>query len=265
MKKFLSFLMIAMLLAACCTAASAASYLYFTGSANVRTGPGLGYSSIGQVREGSSLEYAGADYDSRGVCWYKVPFDGGYGWVSSKNATLTGFDGMTVYASGGSGNGFSNTDYASGGFVSGTVTATGRLNVRSGPGLDHAVLDTMQKDESAAYLGNSSYDSRGMCWYCVQFGEHTGWVSSAYVTLTLNSGFGFGFENFGGAVTATDGNSNLRTGPGLGYQSIGYLQEGETASYLGSSSVDERGVTWYKINFNGQTGWVSSKYTTLAN
>lgn len=260
MKKFLSFLLIALLMLCC--SASAASYVFFTGNANVRTGPGLGYSAVGQVQEGSTLEYAGSVCDARGVCWYKVPFDGGYGWVSSKNATLTGGDGAAVYSAGGSGNGFSNSDYASGGFVSGTVVAAGQLNVRSGPGLDHAVIATMQKGDGASFLGNSSYDSRGMCWYCIQYGDVTGWVSSAYVTLTLNSGFGFAFDSVGGCITGVGGNSNLRTGPGLGYESIGYLHEGESAAYLGQSSIDERGVLWYKVNLDGLVGWLSSKYTT---
>ena len=27
--------------------------------------------------------------------------------------------------------------------------------------------------------------------------------------------------------------------------------------------VDERGVTWYKISYNGASGWVSSRYCEL--
>ena len=55
----------------------------------------------------------------------------------------------------------------------------------------------------------------------------------------------------------------MRTGPGLGYESIGTLFIGDAALYLGASSVDERGVMWYCIRFGNQTGWVSEKYTIL--
>ena len=41
------------------------------------------------------------------------------------------------------------------------------------------------------------------------------------------------------------------------------MQKGESATYLGSYSTDERGVVWYQVRFEGQTGWVSSRYTTL--
>ena len=41
------------------------------------------------------------------------------------------------------------------------------------------------------------------------------------------------------------------------------MQKGEVASYLGSYSTDERGVVWYYVRFDGQSGWVSSRYTAL--
>ncbi len=64
-------------------------------------------------------------------------------------------------------------------------------------------------------------------------------------------------------MKVSGGDANLRSGPGLSYEDIGTMHNGETASYLGGSSVDERGVTWYKVNFNGKVGWVSSKYARL--
>ena len=64
-------------------------------------------------------------------------------------------------------------------------------------------------------------------------------------------------------VKGVSGDSNMRTGPGLGYDSIGALKKGESAEYLNESSIDDRGAAWYRISFNGTTGWVSSKYTEL--
>ena len=62
-------------------------------------------------------------------------------------------------------------------------------------------------------------------------------------------------------ITGDNGKSNIRTGPGLGYASIGVLRRGESVKYLHDTSVDNRGVTWYKVRYNGRTGWVSSRYT----
>jgi uncharacterized protein YraI len=62
-------------------------------------------------------------------------------------------------------------------------------------------------------------------------------------------------------IEGADGKSHIRTGPGLDYKSIGVLHRGEDARYLGETSIDERGVIWYKIRWDGRNAWVSSMYT----
>ena len=62
-------------------------------------------------------------------------------------------------------------------------------------------------------------------------------------------------------IEGDDGKSYVRTGPGLGYKSLGVLHRGEDARHLHETSVDERGVVWYKIRWNGRDAWVSSMYT----
>ena len=62
-------------------------------------------------------------------------------------------------------------------------------------------------------------------------------------------------------IEGDDGKSNVRTGPGLQYKSIGVLHIGEEAKYLGKTATDDRGVLWYKIRWNGRDAWVSSRYT----
>ncbi len=260
MKRFAGLLMAAVLLAVCLTAvAENYNYVYFTGAANVRTGPGLSYASIGSIDSGSTLPYLqSASRDSRGVTWYKVSFSGTTGWASSKHCTLTNSSGTSVYASGGSTSVYGNS-YVDGGKLSGAwVCATANANVRSGPGLGYALLDAMEEGEYAAFLGNTAYDSRGVCWYNVKFDGSTGWVSSAYTKVT-----GTASDVYYGYVMATGGDSNVRTGAGLGYSSIGCLYEGESAAYLGNSMTDARGVLWYQISFDGRSAWVSSRYTTL--
>lgn len=269
MKKFLSMLLVAALMAAFCSVAFAASNVYFTGSANVRTGPGLGYSSIGQVKSGSTLPYLGSSsVDNRGVTWYKVSFSGSTGWVSSTYASLTNNGGTAYYASNGTGNSYASGNYYTGGYAAGSVYATGNAYVRSGPGLNYSQLTTMSSGNYATYLGNTSYDSRGVAWYNVSFNGYTGWVSSTYASL--NGSYSYSapsysgsYSTYGSYVVGTSGDSNVRTGPGLGYTSIGCLYQGQSASFLGNTSIDERGVAWYNVSFNGSTGWVSSRYTTL--
>ena len=250
MKKFLSMLLVAVLMMAFCSVAFAASYVYFSGHTNVRSGPGLGDSSV----------------DNRGVTWYKVSFSGSSGWVSSKYSSLTDNGGTAVYAAGGSGNSYAGNSYSSY-YDAGSVYATANAYVRSGPGLNYTQLTGMTAGDYATYLGNTSYDSRGVAWYNVSFNGYTGWVSSAYTSLSgyasYTPSYSSNYSSYGSYVVGTSGDSNVRSGPGLGYSSIGGLSEGESAPYLGETSVDERGVAWYNISSNGRSAWVSSRYTTL--
>ena len=60
------------------------------------------------------------------------------------------------------------------------------------------------------------------------------------------------------------GDSNLRSGPGLGYETVSSITAGKSLVWLGESSVDDRGVVWYKVQRNnGEEAWVSSRYSTL--
>lgn len=157
--------------------------VYFSGMSNVRTGPGLSYSSIGQVNAGSTLNYLhDVTYDERGVAWYRVSFGSGSGWVSSRYSSLTGSVGSATYAAGG-GDNYSAGSYVSSGVGGSTVYATGNTNVRTGPGLSYTEAGCMEQGDYASFLGNSSMDNRGITWYNVSFGGVTGWVSSVYTLV----------------------------------------------------------------------------------
>ena len=66
------------------------------------------------------------------------------------------------------------------------------------------------------------------------------------------------------SVTGVNGDSWVRSGPGLDYEKLTVLGEGESGEYLGSTSTDSRGVDWYRVRYNGINGWVSSRYTALS-
>ena len=68
----------------------------------------------------------------------------------------------------------------------------------------------------------------------------------------------------GNFVKAT-GDVYVRTKPDKESKALGILSAGTTVSYLGSTKKDSRGVAWYKVNYNGNVGWVSSKYSKRVN
>ena len=66
-----------------------------------------------------------------------------------------------------------------------------------------------------------------------------------------------------GKVKATEGSVNVRTGPGLDYESISTLAQGRSLDFAGERAFDDRGVEWYLVFVGSDTGWVSSLYTEL--
>lgn len=62
-------------------------------------------------------------------------------------------------------------------------------------------------------------------------------------------------------ITGDNGKSNVRTGPGLNYRSLGTLHREESVRYLHDTAYDDRGVLWYKVKWNDRDAWVSSRYT----
>lgn len=59
------------------------------GKVKIRSGPGLGYTVVGQMKEGREVPYLGQTRtDSRGVDWHYIEFGSVRGWVSSKYGKL---------------------------------------------------------------------------------------------------------------------------------------------------------------------------------
>lgn len=146
------------------------------GDVNVRTGPGLDYGKMGAVSAGGVLKYLNANQtDNRNVVWYKVEFQGLEGWVSSKYAIVGNY--TAAPSSSSSSQSSSSSSY-------GYVKATShKVNLRDVPNINGEDIGTMDKGETATYLGKKSTDSRGVTWYKVRFAGKTGWVSSRYTKL----------------------------------------------------------------------------------
>ena len=256
MKRFISTILIVILLMSIAAPALATTYVTATGSVNLRTGPGLDYGKLGSVSKGKKLKYLGkTSTDDRGVKWYKVSYNGDSAWISSRYSKKGG-------SSGGGSSG--------GGSSSGSVTATGSVNLRTGPGLDYSKLGSVSEGTKLKYLGKTSTDDRGVKWYKVSYNGGSAWISSRYSTKSGGSSSSGGSNNAlpkpstsaSNRVTTT-GDVNLRTGPGLGYGKVATVRKGSTLKYLGKTSTDSRGVKWYKVSYNGDAVWISSKFAKL--
>ena len=140
--------------------------------------------------------------------------------------------------------------------AAGKIRIEGTVNLRKGAGLDYSTVGTLKNGKVLSF-DKTKKDARGVIWYHVK----GGWVSSKNTTQ-IGGNVDQMRKAIGKTVKAT-GDVNLRKGPGLDYAEAGMMKAGKTAKYLGSAKKDARGVTWYKVNFNGKTGWVSSRYSKL--
>lgn len=240
-KRILFVLVVSVLLAALTGTALAAGYVQATGGdVYVRNAPNLDGGKLDAMQENQTASYLnGSAVDDRGVIWYYVSFEGKAGWVSSRYSQLYGASIVLPDFSG-----------ASSAYVK---AVGGDVYLRTSPSLSGGKLTAMKEGQTAAYLNGSSVDDRGVVWYKVSFNGKAGWVSSRYSEL---------YNNYS-TVKAVGGDCNIRNAPNLNGNEIGLMKEGQKGTYLNSSSVDERGVTWYRVNFNGKTGWVSSRYTDV--
>ena len=135
-----------------------------TANVNVRTGPGTGYSKLGVLAQGMTVE----KYGTSGT-WTIINFNGQKGYVSSTYLKAAGS------STGGSSSGGSTTD-------TGYVAATANVNVRSGPGTGYSIIGSLYKGTIVPRLGTSG------SWTKISYNGGTGYVSSQYLTASSYSG-----------------------------------------------------------------------------
>lgn|GEM_PF-1071455 len=149
-------------------------------------------------------------------------------------------------------------------YSSGSVklTATGNVNVRTDAGKDYKSRGTLKKGATAPYLNVSKVDERGTAWHKISFNGKEGWVSSKYSSLDVIDKVTP--KTVIGTVKAT-GDVNVRTQADKDAKIITTLKKGSSLPFAWEMRLDNRGVVWFRVytGTGSNTGWVSSKYSTL--
>ncbi|MCC8123588.1 MAG: SH3 domain-containing protein [Oscillospiraceae bacterium] len=128
----------------------------------------------------------------------------------------------------------------------GTVQGDG-LRMRDSASTSGAVLATASTGTNVIVLADA-----GNNWYKVDFQAQVGYMSADYVTLSTKAD-----GNLGNGKVCTDGATlNMRSGPATSESVVSVLSSGTVVQIIG---VDNG---WYKISYNGKTGYASSDYIT---
>ena len=135
------------------------------------------------------------------------------------------------------------------------VYTTGKVFMRTNASLNAKSITTVK---SGVWVPCSDVkkDSRKVVWYKVTYNGKTGWISSVYATPNKK-------DPPRSKVVAADGDSWIRSKPNKDSKKLSMLPSGKKATYCQQSQKDGRGVRWYKVTYQGVTGWVSSKFTKL--
>ncbi|MET3574678.1 SH3 domain-containing protein [Bhargavaea ullalensis] len=129
--------------------------------------------------------------------------------------------------------------------ASGTAVVSGdTLNIRSGPGLSHGITGKLNKGDRLTVTGSDGD------WLEVETPDGKGWVASWLTSSEQEK------EAAGVAVVSQVDRLNVRALPSTSAAVLSKMNQGDSAASFGSSNG------WTEIEWNGERGWVASRYIT---
>lgn len=157
----------------------------------------------------------------------------------------------------------------------GTVRVTDDADVFAGPGWDYVMWnDTVYRGTVATLLEveggyghiecwNSSKNQPWRVWVPLRQLSCSGQYSSTDDTYPAVGSASSGSSWTGGQTCCITANSgNVRSGAGVQYSTVDTVYAGEYYTILGTA-VASNGVTWYRIDLGGWSGWISSGLTNF--
>jgi len=209
---------------------------------NLRTGPGITFPSIAELRPGEPLTVM-----SQSGEWLNVLRGNGQaGWVHGD-----------YVATPGSGAGPTPASPAVGSSV---IVDTGMLNIRAGPGLAYPPFAELPSGELLKVLGRTG------SWLSVQRPNgQIGWVNAGYVkpapapAPVATPSPVVPVTGASGIAVVNTPFLNLRSGPGITFPSLAQMPEGEKLTITGQSGG------WLRVKrSNGQEGWSNRGYLKVS-
>lgn len=234
--------------------------LRITDSVNLRSKPLTSSTIYTSIPAGKIVSCTGtAAKTSGGSVWYQVKYNGTTGWIYSGYAEKY----SSSSSSSGSSDSQSNSTVVKTYEIDGKYVKIvgGSVNIRSNAGTSYKVVGSMPSGAYGTCKGVAAKDTRGVVWYKVKYDGVTGWVSSRYSKITNSKDSGSSSSS--DSVKVVGGDVTIRAKADKTSTKLGYIAEGKTATYLGKTSTDSRGVQWYYISYKGTKGWISSMYSRL--
>ena len=219
------------------------NYTVNVSSLRVRTGPSTSHTTVGSVKKGQVVQVVGEVQD-----WFKINYAGQTAYLSKDYVTKGGSNENATQGNNQEQN--NNVTVQTGGTY--VVNATS-LRVRTGPATYHSVIGGVLNGTKLNVVGSEG------SWFKVNYQGKTGYVSSEFVKFVK-----------GGTTTPEQPEQpnqgaigdyyinasalNVRSGEGTNYRIIGALPQGQKVQVISENSG------WSKINYNGQTGYIGTRF-----
>ena len=156
-----------------------------------------------------------------------------------------------------------------------SLRITSAVNLRAKPLTSSTIYTSIPAGKIVSCTGTAAKTSGGSVWYQVKYNGTTGWIYSAYAEKYSSSSDDSDSQSGSTVVKTYDidgkyvkvvgGSVNIRSKAGTSYKVVGSMPSGAYGTCLGTAAKDTRGVVWYKVKYNGVTGWVSSRYSKITN
>lgn len=233
MKRFLSTLLVAVMLLSLVPASSTAATQYASvtgGWLRLRSAPNYNASTITSYYTGTQVEVLGTSGK-----WYHVQTpDGRTGYMHGDYLVLGGVapspkpDGSTAYVT--SRNGYG-------------------VRLRRGPSTSYGIIRTYAVGTPVTVLERGSY------WCRISVNGTVGYMMSQFLNFTGSGGGDSGNVVCYATIWSRNGYGvRLRTGPGKGYSKIGVYDVGTTVAVL------EKGSVWDRIRVGSRVGWMMNEF-----
>jgi uncharacterized protein YraI len=213
-------------------------YVVARSAIRLRSGPGLGYSTLATLAIGTVVEYLAAGGRADGYEWAKVRVAslGRTGFVAFQYLASIPSDGLQI------------------GMMVHVKTAGGG-NLRSGPGTGYAVLRVVAQGTTGTIV-DGPVEANGYFWFKISFGNAVGWMATAVL------GPGAGADRTW--VQVIRGPVNVRQQPGLSGAIVASMPVGAMGFITTATPQEANGYVWVNVQFNqGARGWVAKSFLAV--
>jgi uncharacterized protein YraI len=224
-----------------------------SGALNVRYGPGTSFEVITILQGSETVSLWGRSLRDPWV--FAQSADGVKGWVNGAylitNVPIASLPIISV------GDGLSQPPQPP--EQPSAIVVAGAVNLRTGPGVAYPIMTVLDQGQGILLIGRNETGS----WVQVKAAEgQVGWVNASLVQTTVPVSSLPVFESPppqpSGVVKA--GALNVRVGPGLAFEVVTVLQQGESVSITGRNASG----SWVQVkSYNGTAGWVNASYLEI--